>query len=81
MIDSTSRLRELGEASRHLGLADTRGSDHDDVLRSDLVAQIFRHLLSPPAIAQCDRNRTLGLSLPDDVSIEFGNHLARRKGL
>ena len=45
------RLRQLGEAARDLGLADAGGTDHDDVLRRDLFAQIFRHQLAPPAIA------------------------------
>ena len=75
------RLGELGETARHLGLADARGSDHDDVLRGDLVAQLFRDLLSPPAISQRNRHRALGFVLPDDVPVEFGDNLPGRKRL
>src|SRR5882724_162010 len=40
------------EPARHLGLPDAGRSDHDDVLRRDLVAQLLGHLLAAPAIAQ-----------------------------
>jgi hypothetical protein len=36
------RLRELGQAARDLGFADTGRADHDDVLGHDLVAQLGR---------------------------------------
>ncbi len=72
------RLGELGEPPRDFGLADPGGTDHDDILRRDFFAQIFRHQLAPPAIAQRDSDGALGLLLADDVTIELGNNLPRR---
>ncbi len=72
------RLRELGEAARDLGLPDAGRADHDDVLRRDLVAQVVRHLLAAPAVAQRDGDGALGVALADDVAVELGDDLARR---
>ncbi len=36
------------------------------------------HLLPAPAVAQRDRDRPLGLCLPDNVLVEFGDDLLRR---
>ena len=72
-------LGHLGQAPGHLGLPDPGRADHDDVLRRDLVAQLCRHLLAAPAVAQCDRHRALGVRLPDDVAVELRYDLARRE--
>ena len=45
------RTRELGEAARNLGLADTGRADHEDVLRQHLLAQLLVELETPPAVA------------------------------
>ena len=71
------RLRQLGEAPRDLGLADTGRADHQDVLRQNLLAQLFGKLLSPPAIAQSDRDGAFGVGLADNVTIEFGDDFTR----
>jgi hypothetical protein len=62
---------EPREAARDLGLADPGGPDHQDVLRRDFLAQRLGHLLTPPAVAQGDRDCALGGSLADDVLVEF----------
>ena len=36
-------------------------------------------LLPPPAVAQRDRDRALGVVLADDVAVEFGDDFAGRK--
>ena len=70
---------ELGETARNLGLAAARRADHQDVLRQHLFAHRPFELEPPPAVAQSDRDRPLGVVLPDDVAIEFGDDLTRRK--
>ena len=45
----------------------------------DLVTQVIRHLLAPPAIAQRDRHCALGLALTYDVAVELPNDFPRRK--
>ncbi len=56
------RVGELGQPPRDLGLAHAGGADHQDVLRRDLLAQRIGHLLAPPAVAQRDGHRALGLA-------------------
>ena len=73
------RVGELGQAPRDLGLAAAGGSDHQDVLGQNLFAQSFRQLEATPAVAQRDGDRTLGVLLADDVLVEFGDDLTRRK--
>ena len=38
-------------------------------------------LLAPPAVAQCDGDRALGVILADDVAVEFGNNFAGGKSV
>jgi hypothetical protein len=64
-------------AARDFRLAHPGGADHEDVLGGDFVAQRFFHLLAAPAVAQGDGDGTLGLGLPDDVTIELGDDLLR----
>ncbi len=78
------RIGKPRQPARDLRLAHAGRPDHQDVLRRDLVAQRFRHLLPPPAIAQRDRDGALGGLLPDDVLVEFGDdflgcHLRRHR--
>jgi hypothetical protein len=72
------RIGQPREPSRDLGLAHARGTDHQDVLGRDLLAQRLRHLLAAPAVAQCDRHRALGAVLADNVLVEFGDNFLRR---
>jgi hypothetical protein len=69
---------ELRQPAADLGLAAPGRADHQDVLRADLVAQIVAEALPPPAIAQRDRDRALGVTLADDVAVERGDD--RRRG-
>ena len=67
---------ELGEPAGDLGFADAGGADHDDVLGRDVLAQLGRQLLPPPAIADGDGHGLLGGVLADDVAIQLGDDLA-----
>ena len=71
---------QAGQAPCNLGLADTGGTDHQDVLRRDLGPQLFIHLLTAPAVAQGDGHSPLGALLADDEAIELGNNLLWRHG-
>src|SRR5256886_5013629 len=71
------RLGELREPPGDLGLPDAGRADHDDVLRRDLVPQLGGQVLSPPAVAQRDRDRALCPLLADDVAVELGDDLRR----
>src|SRR5690606_29208631 len=70
------RLGEPREPARDLGLADAGGTDHQDVLRQDLLAETLGELLAPPAVAERDGDGALGVILADDVAVELGNDLA-----
>ncbi len=69
-------LGQFGQPSGDFSFADPGGTDHDDVLRYDLIAQFGGHLLAPPAVTQGDGHRTFGVVLADDMTIEFGDDLA-----
>jgi hypothetical protein len=75
------RIGQPRQPARDLGLAHAGGADHQDVLRRDLAAQLLVDLLAPPAVAQRNGHRALGLVLADDVAVEFGDDLRRRHGL
>ena len=70
------RAGKLGEAAGNLGLADAGRADHQDVLRQHLLAQLLVELQPPPAVAQRDRDRALGVVLADDEAVELGNDFA-----
>ncbi len=70
------RVRQMREPARDLGLADAGRTDHQDVLRRDLLAQRRIELHAPPAVAQRDRDRALGRILADDVAVEFVDDFA-----
>ncbi len=70
---------ELGEAAGNLGLADAGRADHQDVLGQHLLAQLLVELQAPPAVAQRDRDRALGVALADDEAVELGDDFARGK--
>ena len=69
------RCGEARDAARDLRLADTRRSDHEDVLGQHLAAQLVGQLLSPDPVAKRDRHRFLGVALTDDVLVEAAHHL------
>ena len=71
------RLRQLGQPAGDLGLAAAGGADHQDVLGHDFLAHRLGQLLPPPAVAQRDRDRALGVVLADDEAVEFRDDLAR----
>ena len=73
------RADESGQASRDFGFADAGRADHQNVLRRDLVAQIFSRTGAAVAIAQCDGDGAFRLRLPHDVLVEFGDDLTRRQ--
>ncbi len=60
------QLASLGEAPRDLGLAAAGRPDHQDVLGRHFLAERPGELLAPPAVAERDGHRSLGLVLPDD---------------
>ena len=73
------RAGELGQPPRDFGLADAGRADHQDVLRQHLFAQAGVELQPAPAVAQGDGDCALGVSLADDVAVEFGDDFAGRK--
>ena len=66
---------ESRQAPGDLGLAHPGGADHEDVLGRDLGAQGLADLHAPPAVAQRNGHRALGLVLTDDVLVELGDDL------
>ena len=71
------RARKPGEAAGDFGLAAAGRADHQDVLGQHLVAHGALELQAPPAVAQGDGHRALGVLLPDDMAIKLGDDLAR----
>jgi hypothetical protein len=71
------RLRQARQATRDLGLAAAGRSDHQDVLRRDLVAQRLVDLHAAPAVAQGNGHRAFRCLLADDVLVQFQDDLAR----
>ena len=61
------------EAAGDLGLADTGRPDHQDILGQHFLAQLTGKLQPPPAVAQRDRDRALGVGLADNEAVEFGD--------
>src|SRR5690606_12805196 len=71
------RVGELCETARNLRFADTRWPNHQNVFRQNLFSQVLAELLTAPAVAQCDGDSPLGLSLANDVAVQLGDDLAR----
>ena len=63
-------IRDLVEVA----ISQTRERKRKDV---QARAQLGRHTLAAPAVAQRDRDRALGVALADDVVVEFGDDFAR----
>src|SRR5213075_2498809 len=73
------RARELRQATRDFGFADAGGTDENDVVRTDLLANRLGSTLTAPAIAQRNRHRLLRVSLSHDIAIELGDDLLWRQ--
>ena len=73
------RAGEPRQPARNFGLADAGRADHQDVLRQHLLAQLVVELQPPPAVAQRDRDRALGVALADDEAVELGDDFAGRE--
>src|SRR5208337_4539419 len=67
--------------ARYFGFAHTCGSDHYDILWRYFVAQMFRHLLPSPPVAQGYCDHAFGLFLTNYIFIEFADDFSRSKGL
>ncbi len=75
------RLDEPRESPGDLGLAYAGRPDHDDILRHDLVPELFGKALAPPAVPERDGDGPLGVMLSDDILVEFLDDLPRCKGV
>ncbi len=73
------RAGEPGQPPGDLGLSDSRRADHYNVVRHDLVPELLRDLLPPPAVAQSDGDRLLRSILGNHVLIQLGHDLTRRQ--
>ncbi len=65
------RIRQARQTPRDFGFADAGGTDHENVLGGDFVAQAFIHLHAPPAVAQGNGHGAFGRVLADDVLVQF----------
>ena len=68
---------QLGQPAADLGLAYTRGANHQDVLGIHLVPQIICQPRPPPAIAQGHSHSALGILLADNVAVQFRDDFTR----
>ena len=75
------RTGKLGEAACDFGLADAGRSDHQNILGQDFFAQPLVELQPPPAVAQRNGHRALGVGLADDEAVQLGNDFAWGKSL
>ena len=73
------RSREPCQPARDLCFPDARRTDHDDVVRHDLVPDLFGRLGTAPAVADRDGDRLFRRFLPDDVAVQLGDDLLRRQ--
>ena len=69
---------KTGEAASDLRLAHPGRPDHQDVLGSDLRTHLVFELHAPPPVAQCDRDRALGVGLTHDVLVQLVDDFSRR---
>src|SRR5215831_10202373 len=70
---------ELIDFARQIVDANTGRADHQDILRQHLLAQLLVELQPPPAVAQRDCDRALGVALADDEAVQLGDDLAGGK--
>ena len=69
------RPDQPGKPPGDLGIAHAGRADQEDVLGSDLPAQLLGELSAAPAVPQGDRHGALGVGLPDDVAVQLGHDL------
>ncbi len=74
------RVGQFRQAPRDFGFTDAGGADHKDVLGRHFGAHLFRQLHAPPAVAQGQGHRLLGVFLADDVPVEFADDVTGRQG-
>ena len=70
------RIDQLGEPAGDLRFAHARGTDHQDVLGTDFIADVLIQLGTAVTVAQSDGHRPLGLILADDVAVELPHDLS-----
>ena len=68
------RIGQTGQTPGDFGLADARGSNHQNVFGRDLGPQARLDMLTTPAVAQGNCHGPLGLLLTNDVFVEFDNN-------
>lgn len=73
------RIHQLRQTACDFRLAHAGGSDHQDVLGHNLLANLLGKLCAAITVAQGDRDRTLGVVLTDDIAIQLANDLFWRK--
>ena len=70
-------IGEFGKAPGDLGLADTGGPNHQDVLGHHFFGHFGLELLAADPVAERNSYRPFGVRLADYVLIQFGDDLAR----
>src|SRR6266571_5259925 len=73
--------RDPRQPARDLGFADARRADHDDVVRHDLVPNLFGRLGAAPPVPDRDRNGLLRRFLTNDVAVQLRHDLPWRQFL
>ena len=71
------RFDKLRQATRDLRLADARRTDHQDVLRYDVVLHRGVKPTAAPTIAKGDGDGALRFLLSDDIAVKFFHNLPR----
>ena len=66
-------IRQTRQTAGNFGFPHASGTNHQDIFRCNFTTQRSIHHLPTPAVAQGNGHRALGLRLPDDVFIQFGN--------
>ena len=74
------RIGQPRKTARDFGFTHTCRPDHQNIFRRNFLTQGLSHLLPPPAIAQGNRHRALGVILTDDVAVEFVDNFLRGHG-
>ena len=74
------RIGQARQAAGDFGFAHAGGADHENVLGRDFGAQLFRHLLPAPAVAQGNGDGAFGILLADDVAVQLGDDFLRGHG-
>ena len=64
-------VSQTSQAPGNLGLAHTRGANHQNIFRRNFCSQAWLDLLATPAIAQGNGHSAFGLLLAHDVAVQF----------